>query len=83
MDLIERLKQAYQNGKRERFLLKKKFTHLSVMSDNQEGIPYQASVLYQEAFKRVMKFQQQLAVISRPNKFLESLAYDIGGGLLG
>ena len=80
MTLTERLRQAYQNGKRERLLLKKKFTHLSVMSDNQDGIPYQASISYQEAFKKVMEFQQHLAVIPRPRGFFESLAYDFGGG---
>lgn len=70
MKLISRLKENYQNGKKEKTLLEKRGTYYSAIDNGFQGDMF---------YEGVIKVNQKLREIPKPRGFLEKLVYSIGG----
>jgi hypothetical protein len=76
MGLIDRLKQAYKNGKARRFLEEKDFSY-SFMFVIRPKVPHPKRFLY-DLLDETAKIHKEKARIPKPKGFLEELAYNFG-----
>lgn len=76
MDFIDRLKQAYENGKDSGFL-DLKYSFYAMMLVERPRIPHPNRFL-SDLLSATFDISKEKAKISRPKGFLEELAYNFG-----
>ena len=77
MNLSEKIKQSYENGKIARFLLRKKDAYVFMIINPPKGI-VPGRPIYQDLREELRMIHIEEAKIPMPKSFLEELSYNFG-----